>query len=122
MSAGAESPNDRAKRLLGGFVVAHMAAYPVTFVWAAGAVVPVLARVPAATLANASREAVVRDVLAALVAPSLAIFVLLHVAAVPWMRDRAGARGKKLTLAVLGVALVLGAVFALATWGWLFTR
>jgi len=117
-----DAGNARAKRLLGGFVVAHLAAYPITFVWAAGAVVPILARMPPRELATASQEVAVKHVLGALLVPSVALFVGLHLTAIPWMRDAHGPRGAKITAGLNGLALGLGLVFAAAAWGWLFTR
>lgn len=117
-----DTKNARAKRTFAAFVAAHMLAYPIAAVWAAGAVVPILARMPPRELATATQADAVRHVLGALLWPSIALFVGLHLTAIPWMRDAQGTRGVKVTLGLNALALALGLVFAAAAWGWLFTR
>lgn len=104
------------------FFIAHGLAYPIAIAWAFGSI-------PAFVIGIASRVGTSLDdadiahrVLVGLAWPTIAAFVLAHVAGVLWGLARDEERAKKrffAGMAVLaGVPIVLGGV----SWIWLMTR
>lgn len=103
---------------LAAFFAGHLLSYPVAFVFAVFGVIPALRAIPPSELAREAPRDVVVQVLARLTWPSVAVFVLAHAAAIPWMRDggRAG-RGMRISLALYAAMLALGGALAAYVWG-----
>ncbi len=109
------------KRLFAAFVAGHMLAYPVTFAWAVGAIVPTLYSFGPSVLAAETPEGAARRVVIRLAAPSISLFLLAHAAALPWALDGSGGRrGMRVSLAIYAALTLAGGVFAACTWGWLY--
>lgn len=106
---------------LAAFFAGHLLSYPVAFVFAVFGIVPALRAIPPNELANGEPRAVVVRVLGRLVWPSLAVFVVAHAAALPWMREGGGAgRGMKISLALYFGMLAVGGALAAFVWAKLF--
>jgi hypothetical protein len=102
--------------------IAHGLAYPVATAWA-------FASVPALVIAIASQvgtslddSVIAHRVLMGVAWPTIASFVLAHVAGLVWGLDRDERRGKRrftiAMIAMTAVPIMLGGV----TWIWLMTR
>ena len=114
-------------------LLAHALAYPQAFAWAMAAIPLSIVAVPEAALSDASVDVVVQIVLRKLAWPAIGVFVVEHVAALPWAfaRDaasdglagassvvRARRRFWLATAALFAVALLGGG----ASWLWLIFR
>lgn len=120
---GTLSLAERKKRAIAAFLAGHMLAYPVAFVWAIFAIVPILSAIPPQVLATKTPESAARLVILKLAWPSIALFVLVHGGALPWALDRrAGSRGIRISLATYGVLMLVGGLFAVGVWVRLYTR
>jgi hypothetical protein len=105
------------------FVLAHMAAYAVGFLWAVASL-PVL--IP---LYIREIDALEGDMpaIGALIAyrslvPAGAVFVLPHLFAIPWIFTKDPARWRRPTWRGIGAVAALGLAFGAGSWIWLFLR
>jgi hypothetical protein len=91
-------------------VVAHAISYAIVTVFAMGFIPIILRMMPPDDLWSATQDQAVHAVEMRLIAPSLACFVLAHLTALPWMRMKDAARGKKIFIA-LDVLLFVASLF-----------
>ena len=105
-------------------LLAHALAYPVAFAWAIAAIPLSIVSLPDAVVMDGSVDTVVQIVLRKLAWPAFGVFVVEHLAAIPWARaDVSHApRARRVfwiaTGALASVALVVGG----ASWLWLVLR
>lgn len=153
MTAPSPKPKKPAKAFWGRFAVGHFAAYPVCFLTAAGAL-PYAMIVRRAELLNprqlgartklvadAARDLKLSAVEAAQVElvlgwalwASLAVFVLMHLATLPWAfgaakaarhpeQDAAARRGLRIFAGTTATTVVLVALLGTGGWIWVLTR
>lgn len=103
--------------------VAHVAGYPIAFLWAVAAI-PLTIHLTSRTLDTFGDDLdrVGRYVVHRLAWPAGALFVLAHLAAIPWIVARDPRRGQRLTLGALAALAALGVLFGGASWIWLILR
>ena len=116
--------SQRARAAAPRLLIAHGLAYPVAFAWAIAAIPACIVSLPDAVVMGGSVDAVVQIVLRKLAWPAFGVFVVEHLAAIPWARAHASnaPRARRgfwiATGALFGVALVVGG----ASWLWLVRR
>jgi hypothetical protein len=105
------------------YVLAHVAAYPVAFVWAAASI-PIAIQLSARDVdaLNDDLPAIGRLIVGRLAWPAGVAFALPHLIAVPWaFGGERARRGRAAWLGIAGVAAA-GVLVGGASWGWLFLR
>lgn len=105
------------------YILAHVAAYPIAFVWAA-ACIPIAIQLSLRDIdaLNDDLHAIGQLVVRRLAWPAGVAFALPHVIALPWAFGPERARRARATwLCIAGVA-VTGILVGAASWGWLFLR
>jgi len=112
----------RASKVTLRLLAAHGLAYPIATAWAFASVPVFVLNVASEVGTTLDDEVVAHRVLLRVVWPTIAAFVLVHLAGVVWAFDRNEARGRRVfvvaLLALSAVAFVLGGV----SWVWLMTR
>ena len=110
-------------RRLERYVLAHVAAYPIAFLWA-------VASIPLAIHLNARALDALNDDLPAvgdlvvrkLAWPAGAVFVLPHLFGIPWAFGRDPARWRWRTWIAIGGVAAVGLLFGAGSWLWLLLR
>jgi hypothetical protein len=92
------------------FVIAHVVSYAIVTVFAMGFIPIILRMMPPDDLWSATQDEAVHAVEMRLIVPSIACFVVAHLTAIPWMRAKDAARGKKIFIA-LDVLLFAASLF-----------
>ena len=106
------------ERLIAG----HVFAYPIAVVWAAASIPLAIHLFIHEIDLLPDKEAVGQLVVHRVAWPAGAAFVIVHLTAMLWAFAEDPALGfKRFIRAVAGIAVV-GAVFGLGSWGWLFLR
>lgn len=105
------------------YVLAHVAGYPLTFLWAVAAI-PLTIHLFIRDL-DALNEDLPRIgdfVVRKLAWPAGAAFALPHLVALPWAFGRNPARWRRPVWIVIGAEAVAGVLFAGGSWLWLLLR
>lgn len=113
----------RARAVLEPLAVAHFAGYPLAFVWAVAAIpLTIHLSIGALDALGGDQAAIGRAVVRRLAWPAGAVFLVAHLAAVPWLVATDWRTGQRRTLFALGVLAAVGVVAGAASWAWLFLR
>jgi hypothetical protein len=110
------------KRRLERFAIAHAAAYPVAFVWAAASI-PLAIHVLFHDLLDLEDDtAVGRFVVTKLAWPAVVAFALPHLLALPWAFGGDDPRWRRLAFYGIGGEAAVGVLFGAVSWIWLMLR
>ncbi|APR80009.1 Hypothetical protein A7982_05356 [Minicystis rosea] len=104
-------------------VVAHVAGYPIAFVWAVAAI-PLAIHLSIGTIdqLGGDMDRVGRFIVGRLAWPAGIAFALAHLTALPWILARDPKRGMRISLISLAVLAALGVLAGAASWAWLMLR
>jgi hypothetical protein len=110
-------------RSLERYVLAHVAAYPIAFLWAMASmplVIHLNDRALMALDAAGDEKAIGMYVVHKVAWPAGAVFVLPHLLGLPWAFGKDPARWRKLTWIGIGGVAAAGLLFGGASWLWLY--
>jgi hypothetical protein len=119
----ASPPARRGLRRFERFVLAHLAAYPIAFLWAIASIpLTIQLFIHDIDALHQDLPAIGQLVVNRVAGPAGVAFVLPHLFALPWAFGRDAARWRRPTW--IGIAAVggVGLVFGGASWLWLFLR
>jgi len=103
--------------------VAHFAAYPIAFLWAAAAIpLTIHLSVHSVDELGGDLDSIGQFVVRRLVWPAGAAFLLAHVMGLLWVLSRDAMRGQRRCLIGLGGLAGVGVVGGALSWGWLLLR
>ncbi len=105
------------------YVLAHVASYPIAFLWAVASIpLAIQLSIRDIDALNQDMPAIGQLVVRRLAWPAGAVFALPHLFALPWAFGREPQRWRRRTW--IGIAAVAGAgvVFGAGSWAWLFLR
>ena len=113
----------RFNQALTRYVIAHVAAYPIAFLWAVASI-PLAIHLSVHDLdaLHDDMHAIGQLIVRRLAWPAAAAFVLPHAIAVPWAFGRDPARLRRPTWIGIGALTALGVLFGAASWLWLVLR
>jgi hypothetical protein len=105
------------------YVLAHVAGYPLAFLWAVAAIpLTIQLSIRDIDALHEDLPAIGQLVVHRVAGPAAVAFVLPHLFALPWAFGRDPARWRRPTwIGIAGVAVV-GLVFGGGSWLWLFLR
>ncbi len=108
---------------LGRYVVAHVAAYPIAFLWAVASI-PIAIHLSIHDLdaLHGDMDAIGTLIVGRVALPAGAAFALPHAIALPWAFAREAARLRRPTWIGIGALAALGVLVGAASWLWLVLR
>jgi hypothetical protein len=116
-------PRPTLKRRLERYAIAHAAAYPIAFVWAAASI-PLCIHVFFHQLLDLQddMQVVGRFVVHKIAWPAAAAFALPHLVGLPWAFGGGQPRWRRLALYGIGGEALVGVLFGAVSWLWLVLR
>jgi hypothetical protein len=119
----APPPSRRIRTGVERYVVAHVAAYPIAFVWALGSIpLAILLSFRDLEALNDDLPAIGQLIVRRVAWPAGVAFALPHLIAIPWAFGRERARqGRAAWMGIAGVGAA-GVLVGAASWLWLFLR
>lgn len=125
MAPMAESPPPQRTLLkcMERYVLAHVASYPLAFLWAVASIpLAIHLNIRAIDRLNDDLPAIGNFVVRKLAWPAGAVFALPHLVAIPWAFGRDTARHGKPTWIAIAAIAATGVLFGAASWLWLVLR
>lgn len=117
----ASPPPPTLKRRLERYVLAHVAAYPIAFLWAVASIpLTIHLFIRDIDALDGDMKAVGQLVVRHLAWPAGAAFALPHAFGIPWAFGSDPARWRRPTWTGIAAVAALGVLFGAASWLWLF--
>jgi hypothetical protein len=125
-SPAASPAPSRWRRVVGGFerlAVAHLASYPLAFLWAAAAIpLTIHLRIHDIDALGGDMDRIGHFVVGKLAWPAGTAFTTAHALGLPWALARDTRRWQRWCLVGLGLEAALGIAFGAVSWAWLMLR